>query len=97
MSASSIGTGGRVVAAPHVRFRLFDDELVIVDLNGGEYFALDRIGSRMWQELVSGKSPAEVAAELAGQFDATEERIAADCAALADELLGRRLVVARLP
>ena len=46
------------------------DELVILDLQGGEYFALDWIGSRMWESLVAGKTPGEVAADLA-----------ADCAA----------------
>ncbi len=88
-----MSAANRVVAAEHVRCRQFDDELVIVDLAGGEYFALDAIGMRMWSELISGKTPAEVAAALASEYSADEEQIARDCAALVDELLQRRLLV----
>ena len=62
MNPRSPTVGGRVAAAESVRYRQFDDELVIVDLEGGEHFALSGIGSRMWHELISGKTPAEVAA-----------------------------------
>ena len=88
---------GQVRAAEHVRFRQIDDELVIVDLQGGEYFALDAVGLRMWDELLSGKTPAEVAATLATEYAADAEQIARDCAALVDELLRRHLLVRATP
>lgn len=92
-----IALGDRVTPAHDVRYREFDDELVMVDLQGGEYFALDAIGRRMWNELASGKSPLEVAASMATEFDATQDQIARDCLALADELIGRGLLVRRVP
>jgi hypothetical protein len=88
---------GRVAAAENVRCRQFDDELVIVDLEGGEYFALDAIGASMWGALVAGRSPTEVAVDLAAQYDAPEEQILGDCVHLASDLLGRRLLVRRPP
>jgi coenzyme PQQ synthesis protein D (PqqD) len=94
---SSIGQGGRVIAAEHVRCRPFDEDLVMIDLEGGEYFALDAVGARMWHLLISGLTPAEVGAALAAEYEAREDDICRDCMKLADELLERRLFILRLP
>lgn len=93
MSPPGSDPNSRVAIAEHVRCRQIDDELVIVDLQGGEYFALDALGLRIWNELLSGKTPAEVAASLASEYAAEAEQIARDCAALVDELLRRHLLV----
>jgi hypothetical protein len=94
---SMIGPDARVAAAEHVRCRTFDDDLVMVDLEGGEYFALDVVGARMWDLLVSGKTPAEVGEALAVEYEATTEDILRDCMNLADELLKRGLLVPTRP
>jgi hypothetical protein len=98
MSArASLAKDGRVKAAEHVRCRQFDDDLVMVDLEGGEYFALDMVGARMWGLLVAGKTPAEVGATLAAEYEAGPDEILRDCTKLVDELLSRGLVVVREP
>jgi hypothetical protein len=89
------GRNGRVAAAEHVRCRRFDGDLIMVDLEGGEYFALDAIGGRMWDLLVSGKTPTEVGATLGAEYEASEDEIFRDCTSLADELLRRGLLVVR--
>jgi hypothetical protein len=89
---SSIGLAGRAAAADEVHYRQFDDELVLLDLSGGHYFALNSVGARMWHSLVAGKSPAEVAVELAGEYDVALEQLTRDCVALADELVERGLL-----
>jgi hypothetical protein len=94
---TSIGPDGRVAAARHVRCRRFGDDLVMVDLEGGEYFALDTVGARMWDSLVSGNTPAEVAVALSTEYEADEDEILRDCTKLAAELLKRGLVVVREP
>jgi hypothetical protein len=88
---------GRVVAAAHVHCRRFDDDLVMVDLQGGEYFALDGVGARMWDLLNSGKTPAEIGRDLATEYEAEESDILRDCTKLADALLERGLLVIRAP
>jgi hypothetical protein len=93
----SVGPDSRVAPAEHVRFRAFDDDLVMVDLQGGQYFALDVVGARMWELLTSGKTPAQVAATLTAEYDATEEDILRDCIRLTDELLKHRLLVVGSP
>ena len=96
MSESTTSAGNRrLAAAEHVRCRRFDEDLVMVDLEGGEYFALDAVGARMWDLLASGKTPAEVGAILVVEYDSTEDQISHDCAKLAERLLERRLLVVR--
>jgi hypothetical protein len=97
MSGPSLGPEGRVLAAAHVRWRRFADDLVMVDLEGGEYFALDAVGARMWDLLLSGDTPAQAARTLATEYDAGQEVIVRDCITLADELLERGLLVRRGP
>jgi hypothetical protein len=98
MSEGTVSAGdGRLAAAEHVRCRRFDDDLVMVDLEGGEYFALDAVGWRMWDLLVLGKTPTEVGAIFATEFEATQDEICRDCVKLADELLRRRLLVLSQP
>jgi hypothetical protein len=94
---TSVGPEDRVTAAEHVHCRQFDDDLVMVDLNGGEYFALDAIGARMWALLISGKTPAEIGATLAGEYNAGQRELLDDCTALANDLLKRGLIVVRPP
>jgi hypothetical protein len=88
-----IDSYGHLAVAEHVRSRRFDDDLVLVDLEGGEYFALDAVGGRMWDLLVSGKTPAEVGAILAVEYDAEADPIALDCVKLAENLVRRGLLV----
>lgn len=93
MSERTIGPAGRVAAAEFVRCRRFDNDLVMVDLHGGEYFALDPVGARMWDLLTTGKTLSRVAAALAVEYEATEDEILRDCTKLADDLLERGLLV----
>jgi|HubBroStandDraft_6_1064221.scaffolds.fasta_scaffold128427_4 hypothetical protein len=82
----------RVMVPPHVRCRQFDDEIVILDLAGGNYFALRDAGAKMWHALAAGKTPAQIAASLVGEYEVEPDALLADCLVLVDELLERRLV-----
>lgn len=97
MSGVKVGPHGRFAASEHVRSRQFDDERVMLDLQGGAYFALDAIGARMWDSLTAGQTPAEVAAHLVSEYEASQEQILEDCVLLAAELVNRGLLVRRSP
>jgi len=90
---TSIGPRGQARPADSVHARAFDEELVILDLQGGEYYALDPIGTMLWQGLASGQTIEEIAADVVREFDVTRERAIADLVALADDLLTRGLLV----
>jgi hypothetical protein len=87
----------RVVVRPHVHCRSFEGEMVVLDLEGGDYFALNEVGTAMWEALASGQCPAEIASALAPRYSVGEDTVVTDCIALIEELLRSGLVDLRRP
>jgi hypothetical protein len=92
MTTSPIGPDESLVAAAEVHARRFDDEVVVLDLAGGDYYSLNAMGARIWEQLVAGRTPAEIARALVSDFHVEPERAVKDCLALADELIARGLL-----
>ena len=86
-------TAGSVRSAAAVHARIFDEELVILDLAKGEYFSLDDVGARLWAGLEAGRNVQEIAKEIAAEYDVTPERALSDLVTLGDELLAKGLLV----
>ncbi|HZU84816.1 MAG TPA: PqqD family protein [Polyangiaceae bacterium] len=84
---------GRLRCADAVHTRLFDDELVILDLAKGQYFSLDPIGVLLWSGLEAGRPIEQIAADVATQYDVDASRALADLIALGDELVAEGLMV----
>lgn len=93
MSDAAICLDDRWAASRHVHYREFDGELVMLDLDRGQYFAIDGTGVRMWHDLAAGRSLAEIAHDLAREYDVAESIVAADCLRLASDLIRRGLLV----
>lgn len=69
-----------------------DDEVLIVDLDGGELFSLSGTGRAVW-EAIDGKRDADaIAALLAASYDADETVIAGDVRALITSLTEAALI-----
>ena len=79
---------------PDVHARVFDGETVLVDLRKGDYFGLNELGGKLWEGLVLGKSPREIAQSLEGTLDVAPDQLLTDLVALARELAERGLIVA---
>ena len=88
----SIDKNTRVRVGKNVHVREFDGEMVLLDLDRGEYFGLDALGCRVWKSLAEGKSLAEIADDLAPEHEVEPERLLADLLALVNDLLARGLV-----
>ena len=83
----------RLHRSPDVTWRTLDGETVLLHLESGEYFSLNATGSRLWDLLDGAHSLAEAALAIAAAFDdAAPATVAADVAALAAEMLDRKLV-----
>jgi hypothetical protein len=85
---------GNLRPAPWVHTRLFDGELVILDMNRGEYLSLDAIGSTLWSGLEAGKSVDDVAKEIVVKYDVALEQARLDLESLLADLVEHGLVVA---
>ncbi len=55
-----------------------DNELVMISLEKGNYYALDDIGSRVWELLAAPVIVADLCAQLQPQFSVTPEQCEAD-------------------
>jgi hypothetical protein len=90
---SATADAARPRREPSAAWRVVDGEAVMVLPSTGKVHTLNGVGTRFW-ELVDGQlTVAEIATQLAGEFDATPERIAADCRAFATELSERGLLL----
>ena len=78
-----------------VHARRFDDELVVLHLGVGAYFSLDPVGSTIWDQLTTGKTPEETIATLLAEYDVDEATARADVLRLAEDLVAAGLLERR--
>jgi hypothetical protein len=63
-----------------------DGELVMLDPRRSHYFAIDSIGSRVWELLEQPLSIGDLCSKLESEFDVTPETCRADVLAFLEEL-----------
>ena len=70
-------------------------EMVLLDLESGQYFGLDPVGGRIWELLPEKpRTLSEVCDAIEAEFDAPRETIEADILTLAKGLDEQGLIVA---
>lgn len=72
-----------------------DDEIVVMDLESGNFFSLKDTALDIWRLVDGTRSPADIAAELANDYDVAESELANDVAAFLDKALTAGLLEAR--
>lgn len=72
-----------------------DDEIVVMDLESGNFFSLKDTALDIWRLIDGTRSPADIAAELANDYDVAESELADDVAAFLDKALTAGLLEAR--
>ena len=70
-----------------------DDTFVLLKPSDGNYYALDEVGSRVWELCDGRRSVADVAATICSEYDAPAETIRADVLELLEDLAGESLVL----
>jgi hypothetical protein len=61
-------------------------ETVLLNLEGESYFALNEVGTHIWQLLKSGQSPADIKENLHDHYDVAREQLEADVDRLLEAL-----------
>ncbi len=69
-----------------------DGEVVLMSPASGEYYAMDRIGSRVWKLVLAPRSLESVCRALCAEYDALPGDVERDVLAFAAELLQKRLL-----
>jgi hypothetical protein len=78
--------------APDVRYRVIDDEAVVVRQNEGDVLVFNQVAARVIQLVGEGLSPQQIGDRAVDEFDAREERIREDVETFLDELESLRVV-----
>ena len=79
----------------HVVHRSFVNETVLLNLESGRYFGLNRTGGRMLEELVRAETAQQAAERLAEDYDRPYAAIEDDLRVFCDDLETRGLLVLR--
>lgn len=82
------------VNSPNVVDEVFDDEVVVVNLESGRYFCLQHTAARLWTLLAAGASTEDVVTAFARQHTTPASDIAAAVGTLVTALLENQLLVA---
>jgi hypothetical protein len=78
--------------SPRAIWRIVDGEAVILALDGGHYFGLNGVGTRIWMLLHEGLSEAAICAQVFQEFDAERAELEADVAGFLQDLIAKGLV-----
>jgi Coenzyme PQQ synthesis protein D (PqqD) len=75
-----------------VAWQQVGDEIVLLDVNGGEYHNLNDVASRMWQALEESADVAAAYARLCDTFEVDHETLRRDLAAFIRDLVEKGLL-----
>lgn len=90
----SLTLASRLALDPHVRFRRFDDEGVIVNQKSAEAVVVNEVGARLLEVADGRRTIGDCAALLVTEFEAERDVIERDVLAFADALVGAGIAVA---
>jgi coenzyme PQQ biosynthesis protein PqqD len=69
------------------------NDLLLFNIEDGNYYSLNEIGSRIWELCDGTRSVSQLVAVLATEYDATHEDLETDVAELLENLQSGKLIV----
>jgi Coenzyme PQQ synthesis protein D (PqqD) len=73
-------------------FNNIGDEVVMMDIEHGSYYGLEKVASRIWAFTEQPTSVGSVCDRLVAEYDVTPEQCRQEVGAFLSELVGRRIV-----
>ncbi len=68
------------------------EEVVLLEVESGQYYGLNEVGSRMWSLLQHGQSVSEVLSTLHEEYEASEQQLSADLKQFLNQLQSKGLI-----
>lgn len=84
---------GHYRLSARVLCRIIEDEAVLLDLDSGQYYGLNSVGTRIWQLVGAGHPLPAICDLLVQEFQVSKEGAAVDVPAFVGTLLEKRLLV----
>jgi len=92
MTEARLSPNSVVVATSHQSSADLGGETAILDLDGGIYYSVDRVGSRIWTLVQEPRTVTEICESLVARYDVTPERCFSDVSAFLTRLVEAGLV-----
>jgi len=89
---SEITLNSTVVRSSDVMASPVDNELVMMDMERGAYYSLDRVGADIWNRLAAPLAVADLCAQLMQQYEVDQATCEADVLAVLNEMAGNGLL-----
>ena len=70
----------------------FEDALVLLHINNGQYFSLDKISSYIWEKIATPITINELVTDICSRYDCTQERCMTDLIEFLEQLSERDLL-----
>ncbi len=83
------------INTPQVVDELFEDEVVIVNLDTGHYYSTEKVGAQIWGQLVKGMSVEQIMGGLLQKYDGQTTQIEASVVQFVEQLQKGELLVSR--
>lgn len=80
------------VNEPGVVYELFDDEVVVVNLDNGYYYSLEREAADIWRGLGAGLTVDELPTELARRYQGEAATMSLEVGKFVEQLVGEGLI-----
>ncbi len=87
-----IGPQSQPAHATKVIAQKAKDLLVLLDLDTGEYYNLDEVGTRIWELCDGARTVSEIARRISEEFEAAAEAVEPDVVKFLEELAQDKLV-----
>ncbi len=81
------------VNVPHVSAEWMDDEVMIINLDTGNYFSITGIGAEVWRMIEEGCSSAAIMAEMQARYRGDADQMQSALAAYTSQLEQEHLIV----
>ena len=88
-----IGPESRLRRRDRVLVRQGADTLVLLDLEGGQYYALDEVSARVWELCDGTLGVSSIAERIGTEYEAPVSTIYEDVVAFLEEMLDENLLV----
>jgi cell division septum initiation protein DivIVA len=74
---------------PDLQYSLTEESAVVLDLDAGEYVALDGVATRIWRAMVGDRNLDRAVETLLTEYDVEEPRLRADIGVFLDQCRAR--------
>lgn len=88
-------TEGSFLVPEHVSAREVEGELVILDLESGNFHVARGVGPRVWDMLAQGRSIDHVVGEVASRYGEDEARVRGDVVSFVEALVSKGILEQR--